>query len=245
MVQLCRGICQAQRAILEVQPEARFMHVDATDLYLPEDPSDARLVEEAQFRQELVFLALDLVMGRVGQDHALRPWLDKMLATTPLQAALEEFKSSSVTPDVIGYNMYPMFSRKVVRRMRDGIRVKITPSWTETLVELTRMYAERYAPQPVMVTETASAGSMRRRVHWIEESTAAILQAREEGLPVIGYTFWPLFSLVTWAYQKGKLERDQYLIDMGLWDLRSGPGGLERVHTPAVDAYQRMVTARR
>jgi beta-glucosidase len=237
LVQLCRGICRTQQAIAEVEPEAVFVHVDATDLYLPADPNDFILATETRLRQDLVFLALDLVQGRVNAAHRLIPWLQKHGVGGE---TVEWFLSNRVTPDVIGYNMYPMFSRKVVTRTdRGGIRVKITPCWTEVLAELTEMYARRYAPLPVMVTETASSGSMKRRVQWIEDSARVMREARASGLPVVGYTFWPLFSLVTWAYRNGRNDLSSYLLDMGLWDLRPGANGLDRVSTPAVEAYQR------
>jgi beta-glucosidase len=236
MLQLCRGICLTQKAIEEVQPDAVFVHVDATDLYVPGSPDDDALTAEAAKRQEIVFLALDMVMGRVDEGHPLYAWL--------LQNGFKEetrvwFEENAITPHVIGYNMYPMFSRKVVQRTGNGrVQVKITPCWSETLLELTRMYAVRYAPLPIMITETACNGGMPRRIKWIEDSVEAVRQAREEGIPLIGYTFWPLFSLVTWAYQAGQREPGEYLLDMGLWDLRPGPDGLERVHTPVVDAYK-------
>src|SRR5205823_5487269 len=131
LTQLCRGICETQRAITEVEPGAVFVHVDATDLYVPSDPSDPALSAEARLRQDLVFLALDLVQGRVIADHALSPWLERHGIRAE---QLNWFLANAVRPDVIGYNMYPMFSRKIVTRSsRGGIQVKITPCWTETL----------------------------------------------------------------------------------------------------------------
>lgn len=242
LAQLCRGICRTQQAIRSVAPEARCVHVDATDLYVAQDPGLPDLEAEAVRRQEIVFLALDLVMGRITEDHTLAPWL---CSHGMLPAELDWFRTHAVTPDVIGYNMYPMFSRKVVRREGGGrLRVRIQPCWTETLTALTWMYAGRYSPLPIMVTETAAWGSMARRTAWIRESTEAVLAARSAGAPVIGYTFWPLYSLVAWSYQIGRRPRDTCLVNMGLWDLHPGPAGLERVSTPAVDAYRQAVSLR-
>ncbi len=243
LLQLCRGICRTQQAIANVEPRAVFVHVDATDLYLPSDANDPGLASEARLRQEIVFLALDLVQGRVGPGHPLRSWLAKHRVG---DAELDWFPANAVRPDIIGYNMYPMFSRKVVTRtLRGGMRVKITPCWSEVLSDLTEMYAERYAPLPVMVTETAAAGSIARRLKWIEDSVEALMQARARGVPVMGYTFWPLFSLVAWAYHTGSRDVTDYLIHMGLWDLRPGPGGLERVPTPVADTYRRAAARQR
>ena len=241
MLQICRGICLTQAAIRDVVPDAVMVHVDATDLYVPLDAADSRVAGETRTRQELVFLALDLVLGRIDDRHRLHGWLARQGVR---DEDLRWFREHAVTPDVIGYNMYPMFSRKVVRSTpRGGVRVGIRPCWTETLMELTRMYAARYSPIPVMITETACSGSMKRRIRWIEDSVEVVRQARAEGIPLVGYTFWPLYSLVTWAYRNGRAELGDYLLDMGLWDLRRTDKGLERVHTPAVDAYKRAVRA--
>jgi len=239
MLQLCRGICLTEQAVRNNEPDAVMVHVDATDLYIPADPLDTVLVSEAVKRQEMVFLALDLVMGRVNEVHSLHNWLEKQGMTDD---DVSWFAKNAVQPDVIGYNMYPMFSQKIVSRTANGaIRVRIKPCWTETLAELTRMYAARYAPIPIMVTETASSGSLKRRGAWIEDSVAVVKRAQSEGVDVVGYTLWPLFSLVTWAYRNGKADASVYLIDMGLWDLQPGPGGLERLHTPLVETYKKLV----
>jgi hypothetical protein len=82
-----------------------------------------------------------------------------------------------------------------------------------------------------------------RRAAWLEASVAATARARAEGIPLIGYTWWPLFALVTWAYREGRKGPDEYLKQMGLWDLRPGPGGLERVRTQLVDRYRELVAS--
>src|SRR5262249_39956934 len=115
------------------------------------------------------------------------------------------------------------------------------PCWTETLFELTRMYAGRYKPIPIMITETAGRGTIKKRIAWIDDSVETVRKARAEGMAVIGYTFWPLFSLCTWAYQRGGNDIAEYKLDMGLYDLKQGPSGWERVPTPVVDAFRRVV----
>jgi hypothetical protein len=61
-------------------------------------------------------------------------------------------------------------------------------------------------------------------------------------MPLIGYTWWPLFALVTWGYREGHKMPDAYLKQMGLWDLQPGDRGLERIHTPLVDKYRELVS---
>jgi beta-glucosidase/6-phospho-beta-glucosidase/beta-galactosidase len=240
LVALARGIVETQRAIAAIEPDALFVHVDATDLY---KTTDASLEAERLLRQELVFCALDLVQGRLPQDSPLLGWLRARGISDKTLAWFEDY---CVQPDIIGYNMYPMFSEKhLLRDAGDRLTVQIRPCWTETFAALTRMYAARYG-LPVMCTETASSGPIRKRVRWIEESVRQMNRLRAEGVPVVGYTYWPLFSLVGWAYQRGALPLGRYLIHMGLWDLRAdGENGevLRRVPTRAADAYRQVAAA--
>jgi hypothetical protein len=62
-------------------------------------------------------------------------------------------------------------------------------------------------------------------------------------VPLIGYTWWPLFALVTWAYREGRKPPHAYLKQMGLWDLQPGATGLERVATPLVARYRELAAS--
>lgn len=236
---IARGIVETQRAIGSVEPSAVFVHVDATDLYKTDDPS---LESERAMRQEIVFLALDLVQGRVGESHPLLPWLEKCsIAKKTLSWHLE----NRVCPDVIGYNMYPMYSEKHLRRDAQGrLTVTIRRCGGETFEALTRLYADRYG-LPVMCTETASNGSPSARIRWIDQVARSVDRLRADGVPLVGMTYWPLFSLAAWQYQRGQRSLEESLIHMGLWDLRADPAdpsALLRTATPAADAYRKSVS---
>lgn len=160
LVVLARGIVETQRAVASVEPNAVFVHVDATDLYRTDDPG---LREETDLRQEVVFCALDLVQGKVEEGSVLDTWLRRHKVDA---AALEWFRHNSVRPDLIGYNMYPMFSRKEVLQTSRGLTVRNRRCGGETFAELTRMYARRYG-LPVICTETASDGLPAARAGWM------------------------------------------------------------------------------
>ena len=62
------------------------------------------------------------------------------------------------------------------------------------------------------------------------------------GIPLVGYTWWPMFALVTWACRQGERPPAYYLKQMGLWDLDATPSAnLRRVRTPLVDSYRALV----
>jgi hypothetical protein len=51
-----------------------------------------------------------------------------------------------------------------------------------------------------------------------------------------------MFALIGWAYRQNNRPFENYLLQMGLWDLQSDNGNqLERVATPIVDIYKEMI----
>jgi beta-glucosidase/6-phospho-beta-glucosidase/beta-galactosidase len=234
MLGVCRGIVQSSRALRGVDPEIILAHVDATDLYEATHPS---LLAEANRRQELVFLALDLVSGRVHSGHPLLPWL---LEHGMTEADVDFFAQSAVDLDLVGINLYPLFSEKRLVRTAGGLRARMRYADARIIDRLAELYWTRYQ-RPLFISETASEGSVARRAAWLTDSVAAVRRVRARGIPLIGYTWWPLFALVTWGYREGQKPPHAYLKQMGLWDLRPAPSGLERDRTPLVEQYQKLV----
>lgn len=230
MLAACRGIVEASRALRAVDSEILLAHVDATDLHDTDDPERA---DEARQRQEIVFLALDLVSGRLGPEAALWPWLLKHGAT---EGELAWFQERAAELPLVGLNLYPMFTRKVLRRSGGRARWTMPYATAEIVERLGQLYWERYRA-PVFISETASVGSVERRRAWLRDSVAAVRRLRCGGVPVVGYTWWPLFALVTWAYRQGTHAPEYYLKQMGLWDLDAT---LARVPTPLVDDFRQL-----
>lgn len=228
MLGVARGIVETVHALRAVDPEILIAHVDATDLYRTEEPA---LEAEAAHRQEIVFLALDLVSGRVTPDHALWYWLQRNGAA---EAELAWFHRCAVELEFIGINLYPMFTLKTAHSTRTGgVRWRMPYAGGEIIEALGTLYWERYRA-PVFVSETASVGSVARRRRWLRDSVAAVRRLREGGVPLVGYTWWPLFALVTWAYRQGTHPPEYYLRQMGLWDLDPA---LNRVATSLVEEF--------
>jgi beta-glucosidase len=237
MLSVCRGIAATSRALQTVDREIVLAHVDATDLY-GAPPGDEVLQQEAARRQEIVFLALDLISGRVTHDHPLWVWLRRNGAP---EAALLQFLERPVSLDVVGINLYPMFSQKRLVRTARGMRIRMPYAKGSIIDRLAHLYWERYG-RPVMITETAARKG--RRAAWLADSVAACTRVRDAGVPLVGYTWWPMFALVAWAYRQGRRDPADYLEQMGLWDLDSAPQAqLARQHTPLVDAFRALVAA--
>lgn len=232
MLGVCRGIVETVRTLGTLDPEILIAHVDATDLYVSKLPE---FEAEAHHRQEIVFLALDLVSGRVRPGHSLWSWLIMQGAT---EADLGWFHERAIPLPLVGINLYPMFTYKEARRTAGGgLRWAMRYAGADIVEKLGRLYWQRYQA-PVFISETASVGSVARRRAWLDDSVAAVKRLREEGVPLVGYTWWPLFALVTWAYRQGNQPPEYYLKQMGLWDLDAK---LERLATPLVEHFRTQV----
>lgn len=220
-------------ALRAVDSDIVAYHVDATDLYETAEPS---LDGEAERRRHLVFLGLDLVAGRVDETHPLHGWLQGELGG----AVLRRLSDGATPPDVIGLNLYPMFTRKRLLRDRRGFLRIAMPYSEHGLVEaVARSYHEHFGV-PLMLSEIATAGPEARRLRWLARSLAAVRTLREEGTPVTGYTWWPMLALVAWSWRQGRRPVAKHLVQMGLWDLDAE---LNRRPTAMVEAYRDVVAA--
>jgi beta-glucosidase len=229
---LVRGIVTAQAAIDDVTGgESTFVHVEATQRYAV---ADGPVPEEVAFLRRRLFLIEDLLTGRVDDAHELVGFLrthgfgDDDLAWC---------RDNTAHPDVMGVNYYPHLTTVAAG---DGPRAgwPRVDGGTEGLEELMRAFSERYGA-PVFLTETSQTGSAEERIAWLDASVATMLALRDDGVEVAGYTWWPLFDLVDWDYREGIKPAADYLVRMGMYDLRPDDvGRLERMHTPVVDRFR-------
>ncbi len=229
LLAVCKAIAATDRALRAVDDAIVPVHVDAADVYDSETPELATI---ARHRQAIVYLALDVLTGRVTPRHRLHRWLVDHGAS---EAELAAHVDRPMPLELLGVNMYPMFTSKRVISKQGRMRIAIVPAGGELVERVLRGYAARYGC-PVMIAETAAVGSPTRRMRWLAASVAAVRRLRARGVPVVGYTWWPMLALVAWSYRQGARELHRHVVQMGLWDL-DPHAGLKRVRTAVVEAY--------
>ena len=78
------------------------------------------------------------------------------------------------------------------------------------------------------------------RARWLAASVGAVKTLRGQGIPVIGYTWFPLFTMIDWRYRFGQRPPADYRIELGLY--RLNPAGSPRwLPTPLVAPFQRLL----
>lgn len=235
MLQLVRGIQRTVEALKEVDPGAVTVHVEATGLARAAREDLQVLAVEDQRRG---FLCYDLLTGRVDAEHPLFTWL---LRNGAGPDEIRNIGRAAIPLDVIGLNFYPQWSTQQVSVNRKGrLEYRAVEQDGAGFVHLIEDYYKRYNV-PIMVTETSAKGAVDVRSRWLTASVAAIRQLREEGVPVLGYTWFPLFTMIDWRYRYGKKPLDHYLLDLGLYTL--APEGSERrwEETPLVEQFRSYV----
>jgi beta-glucosidase len=235
MIQLAKGIVRTVNAIKEIQPDAVMVHVEATGLTRTIREDLAPLANEETHRG---YLCYDLITGRLKHDHLLYSWLVRNGASPD---DLAELKQNKISLDVLGMNFYPQWSTKQLyldKRGRIAFR-EVEPEGNG-FVELIRHYYERYQV-PVMITETSAVGSEEIRLKWLESSVSMIKNLRADGVPVIGYTWFPLFTMIDWRYRFSNEPLENFYLELGLYKLNREANGKRWLETEAATAMKNLI----
>ena len=235
LLAVIRGMIATVEAIRREQPRAVFVH--AEDLGL-EVAASVELAPWASLRQAERWLPLDLACGLVREGHPLR---DQLIAAGSSASELDSLADRAIRWDVLGVNFYPWSNRRWKRRPDGSVGFgRDLDSSSSALATLLAAVHDRYR-YPVMVTETSASGSMPRRLAWMSQAAAGVAAARAAGVPVVGLTWFPVFTMIDWRYRRSKRSVEHHLLHLGLWDVAYERGELERVATPLVQAYANLV----
>jgi beta-glucosidase/6-phospho-beta-glucosidase/beta-galactosidase len=236
LVALARGMVLATQALLAAQPGAKTVQVEAVGYRWSKDP---RLAQRVAAENAAQFLAFDLSTGRVDAGHILYPYL---IEHGVAKHDLDWFSRNAVRYDVLGANFYPWsYSPMVERREKIRFLRHVTPG---AALGQVLSYVYDHCRMPIMVTETSSHLDVMGRQLWMDDTIDAVRKLRREGLPIVGYTWFPMFSLYRWDCRLSTRPLDGYLMHLGLYELeRDADRLLQRTATPLVDRYrQHMAT---
>lgn len=232
LISLATGIVLTMNAIRDVQPDATFVQVEALWHYWTKDPSQQGRVAQENLRQ---YLAFDLCTGNVIESHVLLPYL---IGNGVTLDKLEWFQKNAVAFDILGANFYPWSYGELVSRENGLLHWRKACVSGSTLSQVLLEAYERY-DLPVMVTETSTNAPVEGRIQWMDETIRAVFELRERGIPIVGYTWYPLLTMIDWAYRTGTRPLENYLLHLGLYDSTlDGSGILRREPTALVDHYR-------
>ncbi|CAN5715652.1 family 1 glycosylhydrolase [soil metagenome] len=232
LLAIARGIICTVQALKAEQPMMQTVQVEAARHFWTRavdwQPLVARLNEQQ-------YLSLDLSLGRIDEAHPLYAFLSNLGVS---EGELGWFRDHAVNFDFLGVNFYPWSYGELAVRKQGGLYRLPRQTNGAALGEVSARIYARYQ-LPLLITETSAKGSIARRTQWMDETVLAVHNLRHQGVPVMGYTWFPLFSMVDWIYRRGRRPLKEYLIHLGLYDSTFDVEGILRRHTtPLVARYQ-------
>ncbi len=235
MLQLAKGIVRTVKNIKAIDPTSVMVHVEATGLNRTVSDDLRSLAREEEMRG---FLCLDLISGKLDHNHELFSWLVRNGA---VPESLVELEQSRCKIDVLGLNFYPQWStRQLFIDKKGRLAFRETEQEGEGFAELISKYHQRYQT-PIMVTETSVIGSDEIRSRWLDSSLSVIKRMRGEGVPVIGYTWFPMFTMVDWRYRFAEDAIENYFLELGLYRLNRERSSPRWIASPLVEQFKRHV----
>ncbi len=235
MLAIARGIVLTVQALRAALPEMQTVQVEALWQHWTRNLALQPRVELGNLQQYLCF---DLVTGRVDAQYPLLGFLQEHGFTL---ADMCWFQEHAVNLDIFGANFYPWSYGEVVESHRGVLKRLPVPTAGMAIADVIRPTYARYG-LPIMVTETSANTVRSGRALWMDETVATVRQLRMEGIPLVGYTWFPLFTMIDWAYRRGRRPLKEYLLHLGLYESEfDSTGVLQRHPTELVAHFQRHI----
>ncbi|HEV2503758.1 MAG TPA: family 1 glycosylhydrolase [Mesorhizobium sp.] len=203
---LCQATVRAMKAIRDRVPRAKLVQTEDVGRIF----STERLAYQANHENERRWLALDLLAGRVDEQHL---FYGRLRRAGIAAEALRALSASPCLPDIVGIDYYLTSDRlldeqidrypgepiggngldtyvdtaavRPVGRYDTGLRQRIEETWS------------RYR-LPIAVTEMHNGSTRDEQVRWLVEGWRAAEAAQAEGVDVRAVTAWSLFGAFDW-----------------------------------------------
>jgi len=180
-----KGAILVMRAILELRPDAIFIFSESTEYVHPGSP---KMVKRAQFMNERRFLSLDLLFGHDVSATMYQYLIQSGMSEQEYQWYRDQGDLRSHC--IMGTDYY-ITNEHIIRD--DGTSIGAGDVYGYYVI--TRQYFDRYR-LPVMHTETNRTSS--DAVGWLWKEWMNLLRLREDGVPIIGFTWYGLIDMVDW-----------------------------------------------
>ncbi|MEP7188067.1 MAG: family 1 glycosylhydrolase [Roseiflexaceae bacterium] len=237
LLPIARGIQLSAQAIRAADADAVLVAVEAMGWCRAATP-EAELAALRRDQHEL--LAWDLVRGAVDATH---PLYAELVNNGASELELAHLRAGATEHDWFGVNFYPWSACEIVVDESGTVKTQPIPRDGRLLADVLRR-CHAYTGLPLIVTETSANEDIAGRAAWMDETIAAVRAVRAAGLPVIGYTWFPLITMVDWAYRTSTLPVADHLLHLGLWDSHFDERGvLVRAPTPLVERYRGYIQA--
>jgi beta-glucosidase len=213
---------QAMQAILDVRPDAIFIQSESSEYFHAENP---KAIGPAEIMNAERFLSLDLNYGRRLDSEMYEYLMDNGMT----REEYHFFLNNNLKHHCIMGNDYYVTNEHRVRA--DGS----TSAAGEIFgyAEITWQYYDRYR-LPVMHTETNFRQGEKgdEAIYWLWKEWANLLRVRNDGIPVVGFTWYSLTDQIDW--DTALREENDHIDPVGLYDL-------DRKIRPVGQAFKQLI----
>ena len=220
---LCRANLLAIREILKVRPDAVFIQSESAE-YFHLGATDPATVARAAWENRVRFLSFDLLYSVPPAGDVLLYLLDNGLTREEFAWFMGHGLGDRI---VMGNDFYERNEQLVAPggEIRPAGEVY---GWSV----IARQYFDRYR-RPVMHTETNNIGrSADEAPRWLWKEFFNVRNLREQGVPVLGFTWFSLTDQVDWD---SALVLERGVVNpIGLYDLQRRP-------RPVAGAYKELI----
>ncbi|MGI4879144.1 MAG: family 1 glycosylhydrolase [Janthinobacterium lividum] len=219
---IVRGNVLAMQSILDARPDAIFIQSESSEYYHADNPA---AIGPAEVLNSLRFLSLDLNFGRRVGSEMYQYLLDNGMS----RAEYDWFMNVRLKQHCIMGNDYYLTNEH--RVAADGSSRASGEVFGYD--GITWQYFQRYR-LPTMHTETnlADYGDGQLSVDWLWKQWASVLKVRNDGIPMVGFTWYSLTDQVDWDTA---LREDNGRVNpLGLYDL-------DRKIRPVGAAYKQLI----
>jgi beta-glucosidase len=200
------NVC-AMSCILDVRPDAIFIQSESTEYFHADNPAAIKPAEVMNARR---FLSLDLNYGRRVDSEMYEYLLDNGMTRDEYHFFIDQNLRHHC---IMGNDYYVTNEHRVAA---DGATRAAGDVFGYD--EITRQYYERYR-LPVMHTETNlnEGPEGDEAVNWLWKQWANVLRVRNNGVPIVGFTWYSLTDQVDWDVA---LREERGTVNpLGLYDL--------------------------
>ena len=229
VVAQCRAINKAMQAIRAINPRAKLIQTEDVGRVFSTEP----LRYQAEHENERRWLGLDLLCGRVGQEH---PFYGRLLSFGVDPDHLAELRDGPCPPDLLGLDFYLTSDRFLDHRVELNPGHPIGRNCRDFYVDValpSSLYQgcgggflgsicdawARYGI-PLALTEVHNGSTQDEQLRWLMEAWNAANAARAIGIDVRAVTSWSLFGCVDW---NSLLTIRAGFYESGAFDVRNDP----------------------
>jgi beta-glucosidase/6-phospho-beta-glucosidase/beta-galactosidase len=220
---IVRANVLGMKCILDIRPDAIFIQSESSEYFHAENP---KAIKPAELMNERRFLSLDLNYGKRIESEMYEYLMDNGMTRDEYHFFLENNLKRHC---IMGNDYYITNEHRV---SADGNSRAAGEIFGYHVI--TSQYYDRYRI-PVMHTETniQQGPNGDEAVNWLWKEWANVMRVRNDGMPIVGFTWYSLTDQVDW--DTALRENNMRVNPLGLYDL-------DRKIRPVGEAFRQLIS---